>query len=1517
MNEIELCCPSCGSREIHFRKTRGDYSCDMCEHNFTVEDKSVREFNAFLEKKKRRIFLSYGRLDASDLAAKLKADLESAGYEVWQDTNMIRAGKSWEQEILEGLKTTDLMIAVLSPHAVRTAETSNNPDSIDSVCLDEISFARFSKPSTPIIPVMAIACEPPFCIFRLDYIDMCSWKQSEQKYETGFNRLIEAINSTLKGEIRYRAWEQQLKPWDFSSFLNEKRKYFCARQWIFDEIEAWRKRSNERALIITGEPGIGKSAIVAELVHRNPDGQMLAYHCCQSGAAATLSASRFVRNIAALIASKIGKYADMLSQPAISEILTEEACAADPLSAFEGGILTPLESVPAPDATRYILIDAINESLELNEKHGILDILASRLMRLPSWLRLVITTRKNREILDRLKGVRTIEVSANDPRNISDARTYIDLRSKELAIETLLLTQNLSYVFFRKNLEIKSASNFLYLYNAFREIELNPGKTDYFFEKIPSGLYAQYLEFFKRHFPDEKSFERVKTLLEVLIAADIPLASNILLSIIESHESNYLSSALRELSAYLIEGEAGYELYHKSLADWLTSDELKGAFYFINTQNGHNRIAQYCYNAYISKKETLPEFALKHAIANLIKSGRWKEIEQILTDPEFITQKCCQAMVYGLLNDYEMCLSNVSESLAHVSLIFKSGSYYFQCPSCGTINLTQKNLSNAETACQHCRGKIFTNDFILETDAINIENLCQRQQSIKVSTQAATQERLTKNVSEFYRFIRKYAHIFQKFPGQIYDYIFNIDERNPVRPIIESYRNAYKKTWLLYANEPERKNSNILTFSAHESAVCYAGVSADNKLMASGATDGIVKIWNYKTGENINSFTAHKSKITYCAFSPDGRFLVTAAEWPDNAIKVWDAKTFEDIFELCGHEAGISGCAFSPDGSKLASVSHDKTVKIWNMTLACEIKTLSGHAGDVLCCAFSPDAKTIATGGKDRALILWDAQSYSKLATINSPKGEITACAFSPDSKKIALISSERVLKLFEIKSNKELPAPEPYTKAPVSIAFSSDNKALFVAFADKSVEVIDCNTFNIIASYNENKSGASAVFPTAWPREFITAGTDGCLRIWKYDAKKDGPQQPETPKTHVFTITPDGKKIIAALYDKTISIFEKDRMETAGALYPNMPQIKSITLHPSSKVYLTATLDATLREFHSFNKKEGVEKRFASEINQCIFSCDGTKLAIKCSDGELKLIDYKNQKDIPLNISRGESALSIAFSPDSQLFAYTCDSGITRFLDLYSHCEKSRIANESPANIFTFSPDGLKFALSCEKKIKIYDAKEFKQCAELSGHAHFIRSIALSPDCRFAITSAGLGENGELKLWDVINYQEIKTFGQFGEFYKFPNFSCDSKYALAIANANKLNIYKVPKGELVATFYDETDFASAQWSPNKPQIVSCGSNGIFYIIEPRNIEQGPPYAMAFSPAGSWWKRWSNQSGSKIFYFCSFCANWQETGHDNAGREVKCPECGCQTIIYQNTFAMDINSIKEYWKSIQ
>jgi hypothetical protein len=373
-----------------------------------------------------RLFLSYGVRDASEIAERLYRDLVARGYQVWQDVNRIRAGRPWDEDVPEGLRTSQVVLALLSPHSVRRAMDAGNSTATDSVCLDEIAYARGAR-KIPIVPVQVVSCEAPFLIYRLHQIDFRRWRESEATYRAGLNQICAAIEAAFRGETPERPWRPLLEPWDFAPFLLEKRNQFTGRQWLFRDLDEWRSKEAPSALLITGEPGIGKSAIVAALVHDNPAGQVLAYHCCRADTPATLEPARFVRSLAGMLAARIEGYAAMLEDPGINDAL--ERVDTDPASAFEAAVLSPLHSVPKTAGDRrYLLIDALDEALMHPKRPTIVEVFAARINRLPPWLGIVATTRSEPGVLSQLRGLPAQALKADDPKNQDDVRAFLQRR---------------------------------------------------------------------------------------------------------------------------------------------------------------------------------------------------------------------------------------------------------------------------------------------------------------------------------------------------------------------------------------------------------------------------------------------------------------------------------------------------------------------------------------------------------------------------------------------------------------------------------------------------------------------------------------------------------------------------------------------------------------------------------------------------------------------------------------------------------------------------------------------------------------------------------------------------------------------------------------------------------------------------------------------------------------------------------------------------------------------------------
>jgi TIR domain len=607
---------------------------------------------------KARLFLSYARADGKELAARLHHDLEALGYAVWQDIEpgAIPAGSAWQLRIEEALHQSQALIAVMTPFAVRSALHAS--DASESVCLDEISFARFQRPPTPIVPVMGIECDPPLVIYRLDYVDIRDWK-SEERYRAGFERLLAGLEAALAGRVQYRPWDEFLAPLDFATVVNQKRQHFCGRAWLFEEIDRWRQQSQDRALLILGDPGAGKSALVAELVFRNPGGQVLAYHFCQAETKVTLEPGRFVRSAAAMIATRVPAYAAALGRASVSAALSAANCDADPGSALEMGILAPLAQVPAPESgNQYFLVDALDEAL-LGGKRGftIVDLLAPRLDRFPPWLRVVATSRRDPEVLRRLQGLRAKLLDSQGAENLADVSAYLQTRLEEPAFAMQLERSHKTKEDVVQELRVKSAGNFLYLQKVFEGLE----RGAYRFENLgtlPPALAGLYTDYFDRRFPDEQTYRGPRAVLEVVAAAREPLTANQIALASGLDRNREVLVAIAALSGYISESydeqsaEARYSLYHRSLSDWLTVSlpNHSNDRHLLDLVRGRDGLLALCRRW----RATGDHYAFAHFAEHLADAGASDELHALLTDADFLASQRKVLSEYVEIDDYRL-----------------------------------------------------------------------------------------------------------------------------------------------------------------------------------------------------------------------------------------------------------------------------------------------------------------------------------------------------------------------------------------------------------------------------------------------------------------------------------------------------------------------------------------------------------------------------------------------------------------------------------------------------------------------------------------------------------------------------------------------------------------------------------------------------------------------------------------------------------------------------------------------
>jgi len=137
-----------------------------------------------------------------------------------------------------------------------------------------------------------------------------------------------------------------------------------------------------------------------------------------------------------------------------------------------------------------------------------------------------------------------------------------------------------------------------------------------------------------------------------------------------------------------------------------------------------------------------------------------------------------------------------------------------------------------------------------------------------------------------------------------------------------------------------------------------------------GVPSDFLTLYDAATGESLRRFAhAHNGAVMSIAVSPDNTLIVTAGE--DGMLVVWDARTGAERRRFIGHSSTVRSVAFNPNGTLMISGSFDNTVRIWERGTWEELMRLEGHGGRVRSAIFINNGERAISIADDGALIIW------------------------------------------------------------------------------------------------------------------------------------------------------------------------------------------------------------------------------------------------------------------------------------------------------------------------------------------------------------------------------------------------------------------------------------------------------------------------------------------------------------------------------------------------------------------
>ena len=258
---------------------------------------------------------------------------------------------------------------------------------------------------------------------------------------------------------------------------------------------------------------------------------------------------------------------------------------------------------------------------------------------------------------------------------------------------------------------------------------------------------------------------------------------------------------------------------------------------------------------------------------------------------------------------------------------------------------------------------------------------------------------------------------------------------------------------------------------AHQRAVVALDYSRDGKLLASAGWDGLVCVWEVRTGRKLAVLNlGHQAALTvaFAAARPMLAASFRTFERPGGAVGVFhllSASRPDEVllpYRLWQCEAECRSLAFMGGDQVLVAADAPDRVRLWDLLQFRAVRQLlcSGRVYSIS--ADLPTSRLAVLLHASGALKVFSFQTRRVMAELTHAQGRGHSVRFRPDGRQLAVAWGATV-GLWSGQPGTE-PVLLPHDETVLALAYRPDGKTLYTAGHDGLIWSWDCHSGHLLA---------------------------------------------------------------------------------------------------------------------------------------------------------------------------------------------------------------------------------------------------------------------------------------------------------------------------------------------------------------------------------------------------------------------------------------------------------------------